>query len=199
MMGSALGRDPRAARGGGAAASAVLQFPEPATATAGGIFSLVHWHLRQGFCACLEALGQATPHWQPQRRRRLAAQVESLLQACEMLSAVEQGLLGMLPGPADSSLANPDLLWGVKQVRRQLAGFTGAADPLVPQGQGALYRYLSLFVGELLVQMHAKEAEVLPAVELHLGRHALRKLAHELRGIAHGLEQAGQARGAGHE
>jgi hypothetical protein len=159
------------------------------TSAAGGLFEAVHGYLREGFCSCVVDLGRsradAMPDWS-----RCSGALEVLVQACERLYQAEDGALATLRDPPDSSLANRHLLWAASKLREEIAAVRLADQVAVAQQLRELHRYLGLFLGELLVQMHAKEVEVDGLLRRDLSERTLQKLSADLEELADFLRSA---------
>lgn len=117
----------------------------------------VHWHLRDGFCDCLQTVGRCGNVRSVELAKSLQT-IERLVQACEALYQAEHNALAAIRYQPDSSWANRDLVWGAHVLAEKVRLLTSSAEPVSRSHLDSLQQYLALFFGELLVQLHAKEA-----------------------------------------
>lgn len=156
------------------------------------LFDAVHWQLRSGFCNCLAGLVRSEQCGSTEREDQLAWLV-ALADSCGMLHHAEREALARLRHQPDSSLANRDLLWAAHELKHKVADVRGASHDLLAQALRDLLRYLALFVGELLVQLHAKEAEVQTLLVQQLGSTTLKKLTEDLAEVAAFLHRSSES------
>ncbi|HEY8360743.1 MAG TPA: hypothetical protein VIL30_25070 [Ramlibacter sp.] len=142
----------------------------------------VHWHLRDGFCDCLRAVSRCEGAQSAELAGSLQI-LERLVGACEALYRAEHDTLAAIRHRPDSSWANRDLLWGAHALAAKALPLTRPAEPDAPSHLDSLQQYLALFFGELLVQLHAKEAMLAEWMRHEFGASQARALQEELTGV----------------